>query len=480
MTASAHRPQHAVLALALVAALAGTRAPSQEPAAASPSLAEAVAALRNVQRDLPPEEVEAASRRLDEAWQVILAAKDDGANALLAELARLAAKSERDDYFALGASALLWRIGGFERAADIAKIWRGADLAANYHYVFSVASDAARQNDLRALPLLEVLLRDHEMASMLPPDDEVRWPATLHLCWGSLGRAALPPLEHQLNTSTDDDVLTSVVELLGIAGDVSALPRIRIIAREGGPRSRRNATQTLGRFGHPDDFEFLCTGLDSDDHDVAWNHAWALYEFGDRRAVPALGRLAASRDERLRTEVLAALGHLGSVEAFAILGERLAARDSAVPSAFEKEVMPGLRAVGVKWREYAAMTRAEQEGVLARVHATQLEKFETRATDDDLTRAGFEQAMAEWIERGTLDGGEFAWVEIRHLLHIATPADVPLLLDVRGASLRRMSHAGLEAARSLDDVVQRLVRSTYRRDPGICNAVEPPPAKTAK
>lgn len=71
------------------------------------------------------------------------------------------------------------------------------------------------------------------------------------------------------------------------------------------------------------------------------------------------------------------------------------------------------------------------------------------------------------MKRGRITGGEYAWVESRHVLAAATDKDIELLLDVRGRVMQRISDECLSEVSILDDLIQRLGRSRYRKEVGL-------------
>ena len=115
--------------------------------------------------------------------------------------------------------------------------------------------------------------------------------------------------------------------------------------------------------------------------------------------------------------------------------------------------------------------------MLAKSRATAEAEFLPKEGDRKLTREEFESACKAWIEASRITTEEHEWIEARHVLAVATPADVPLLLDVRGRLFRRLSDECLAEVMILDDILRRLVRSQYRKEPGVSEKVEPPPAK---
>jgi hypothetical protein len=452
----------------------------QNPPPAVPDLAKAIAEMRNLPEKLTGKESDERGPRIQAAWEALIAAKDAGASALLAEAARLDAAKQKDDRFRLGAAAVVWQIGRFDRVADVMTLWGNADFAVKYTYAFLVGFDASRDGDERALPLLVALLRDqrgtHYVADHVM---NLGWPLTHDFLWGPMGRKAVPALEKVLATAKDPTVVSSAIELLAGCWDVATLPRLRAIAGDSADGARTAAVRVLGRFGHPNDFEFLCAGLADRDPKVASAHVDALCAFGDLRAVPRLLPLLASGDQDLRLHALGALGTLATVdglEAYAKVAE-VVKKGSVFAGG-----PPQLHALDVSWADYQKLDRAERGKVLAKARAKAEEEFRAQEGDRKLTREEFESACKSWIAASRISDEEHSWVESRHVLAVVTPADVPLLLDVRGRLFRRLSDECLEEVGILDRILSRVVRAQYREDPGVCEQVKPvPPAKgTAK
>ena len=65
--------------------------------------------------------------------------------------------------------------------------------------------------------------------------------------------------------STNPTGVESTIFLLTSAHELKALPRVREIATTGTGDARAEAIRFLGFYGHPQDYDFLVTGLRSDD-----------------------------------------------------------------------------------------------------------------------------------------------------------------------------------------------------------------------
>ena len=99
--------------------------------------------------------------------------------------------------------------------------------------------------------------------------------------------------------------------------------------------------------------------------------------------------------------------------------------------------------------------------------------FIMKKDDRKLTHSGFLKAAAGWIENNRISGGEYSWVEDRHVLSAATAEDIPLLLDVQAACYMRLSDECLYEVDVLQELVKRLSRRQYRQTVGVCEKVKP-------
>ncbi len=274
-------------------------------------LEQAIAVLRRMdQGKLNDQQKKAKAEEIDAAWGVIKAAGKTGVARLKEEIRLVDQNKEKDDYFKLNASALLWNIGQFDEVEAIAAIWKSTPLNAQYKYVFHTAYEAAQTQDRRALPLLLACLKDNQGEFDLLPHMYTRWLGALEILWGAFGPQGVPDLMRVLETSTDSAELESAIFLLIWTHELKALPRVREIAARAPREARLEAVRYLGFYGHPQDYDFLIAGLRSADPEEIYIHVYALYEYEDLRAAPSLIPHLKMDNEFFRREVIATLIHL--------------------------------------------------------------------------------------------------------------------------------------------------------------------------
>lgn len=434
----------------------------------NPKLERAIATLRHVNPGkLTDKEQEKKAEEIDKAWAVIKAAGQAGVSRLKEEVRRVENSQERDDYFKLNASALLWGIRKLDEAESIAAIWNSTPLDAQYNYVFYTAFDAATTQDPRALPMLKAVLKDKkgevyfELHAM-----EVKWPLTHEFVWGAFGTKGLPVLAEILKTSKDPVELASAILLLTKAQYLPALPRIREIAATGEGEARLVAIQCLGVFGHPQDYEFLISGLRAEDSEVVWRHVFALYEYGDLRAVPLLIPLLETKNAALEMETLAALTHLltpASLEA--LLRHSQTTKNSQAKQAIENWLVEETH---VNRQEYLRMSAQEREKfVVSLRNKREDSKFKLQAGEKPYTHDALVRAIAEWKRQSRMTG-----VEVSEILSGATANDIEMLLDAKATFYTRLSDEAMYEVERIDEAVKHLGRSRYRKVAGITDKVE--------
>ena len=438
----------------------------------------AVAVMRNIKPGaLSEEQRKEKTKELSEAWQALKTAGPEGVAALKKELQKMEANKEKDDHFKLGAAALLWEIGKIAEAGTVGSVWSGdVDLSTNYQYVFFPALQAAATQDPRVLPMLTAVLKERKGSVMTGPSRDFRliWPLTDLFIWGAFGSKGVTSLEGILKDATDDTTRASAVVLLASDQDLNALPAIRSLARESADYTRLFAIRALGVFGHPDDFAFLLEGMKGKTPDDVVPFAYALYEYGDLRAVPSLIPLVRWEDRLAGMEGVAGLTRLPTPEGIEALKE---CADKGVDKGRRDICGKGLESIlaplGMTYEQYSKKTAAEKTALTEALIKTREERFVLAPRDRKLGRDEMLKALDEWKRNRSIKAGAYTWVEPRHLLAVATADDIPLFLDVMAACYARLSADALKDVRTIEEVVKRLGRARYRKDPGVTAKVEP-------
>ncbi|HEY7182352.1 MAG TPA: hypothetical protein VIC84_13075 [Blastocatellia bacterium] len=464
-------------------------------------LERAIAVLRRVDiGKLSEGQKKTKAEEIDAAWEVIKDAGKTGVARLKEEIRLVDHNREKDDYFKLNASALLWEIGQFDEVDAIAAIWKSTPLDAQYKYVFHTAYAAAQTQDRRALPLLLACLKDNRGWFDLLPNTHTSWLGALEIIWGAFGPQGAPYLVHVIEKSTSPDELESAIFLLTWTHELNAAARVREIAARGPRKARLEAIRYLGFCGRPQDYDFLAAGLRSRDPEESYVHVYALYEYEDLRAVPQLIPLLNIDNEFYRREVIATLIHLltpASLDALRNFCEE--ARRNTRPDSQQRgecSMMDvKLKDLKINLDDYANKSPQEKADLIAAARKSAEEWRQLREDDKKLTHDQLVEAAQEWKRNGRIFGAKpltltklpeqdkkdntfivsvnkYDWVEERHILSAATADDIPLLLEIKAALCARLSEKSLSEIRGLNEVIQRLGRSRYRKVVGLTEKVE--------
>ena len=432
----------AALATALLLAIAGPVLGASES-----GLDASVHALRRIDPSSVTEENrEEMSLRVDAAWRSLGEAGEAGAERLVAELRTLDRSGEADDFFRLGAGALIFLICGEDRAADVAAAWDGArSFDANYSYVFYTAFEAARSRTLGASPILLPLLRDRDGSVFLELHQlPVRWPLTLKFVYGVRGAAGPAELRPVLDSATDPVTLRNAIVLLAEDVDERSRPSLRrLAARTDAVGSE--AIRALGVIGHPDDFDLLASLLRSGDAERRLDGAFALWEYEDLRAVPLLRPLLEDPDERVRDEARGALFHLAcraSWDPLAAEPSRPDETPSAEFDAYKAADSPKRNAILARWRKHSNDVSEEFSGSWA-------------------------ARVAEFRRTGTFDFDRAEPPDTPEDLAPLRATDLPALLELRAFYARRLSDECLGPISRIDRLIRHSARLAYRRETGL-------------
>jgi hypothetical protein len=82
--------------------------------------------------------------------------------------------------------------------------------------------------------------------------------------------------------------------------------------------------------------------------------------------------------------------------------------------------------------------------------------------EESISRDEFLEMVAEWRETGHIALGNWDWVEVRHVLPVATADDIDLLLDAKSRFYLRLSDECLYDTAFVDEIVKFIGRGRYR------------------
>jgi hypothetical protein len=311
-------------------------------------LDQAIKDLRGIKpNELSEEQKDKFSEKINNAWKMILSMGKAGLERLKKENDIIVLSKERDDFFVLTSSVLIWRLGGADEASFIGKLWASADPALNYRYVFFTALDAAMTQDPKVLPMLEVCLDDKG------------------------GEAFVS--QHSLE---------------------------------------------------------------------------------------------------LRQETIGTLGHLLTVESLEVLhrysGETSDSGEKRFIESFVKRV---LEESNLDWDGFSSLSPEKKQETVDRYSADSQNEFSGDiTTKNKVSREEFLYLVVKWTKAGRLNNSKE--IEMGPLIGISTASDIDMLLDLKGAIMRRVSDECLYETEKIDQLIWILGRKRYRKIFGVCDRVE--------
>ncbi len=118
-----------------------------------------------------------------------------------------------------------------------------------------------------------------------------------------------------------------------------------------------------------------------------------------------------------------------------------------------------LDSADLTWDVFKDLSDLEQQEVTDgfRYSGIRIKPGEKAITHDQLI-----EVVAEWQDTGRITSEKWEWVETRHILPIATPEDINLLLDGKAKFYLRLSDECISDARIVDDLIKWIGRSRYR------------------
>jgi len=336
----------------------------------------------------------------------------------------------------------------------------------HFDAVFPLLASAAHTQDPRVWPILRQGLRADQHTTAFVPGTSLRlaWPTVLDFMFAPFGPglcAQLATEAERVGADAPPAQARSLTFLFGRNLCLEGLPLLRRWA-DAGEALGAEAVRALGRLGHPEDEARLQRAAASHDPELRRSAAYALYDLGDEAAAPTLRRLLHDQQEPVRMAAMAGLFHLIDPAGAAALVDHAAKLGPAAGKErehYDKLLDAFAEASFSDPADLRKGDRTAWRAAIGRYHMMKETLYLPRTGDRRLSHQELERAFDEWEREGRLGGGTFAWVEPRHLLGAATPADLPRMLAVRGALC---GHPSEEALAELD-VWDRMLSLVHRR-----------------
>jgi len=211
--------------------------------------------------------------------------------------------------------------------------------------------------------------------------------------------------------------------------------------------------------GRPADAQILIQKLQAKDDDVVYGALFGLYEIeyqGDTS--PIVDKLS-HESKKVRSEAYGLLLHMGTVESVRACLEAVGQeQDEKLVEAVKRRLQRIAESEEMALEELKKLPTQQLEQVLKKVKEKREERYRLKPGDRKLTPEEFQEAMDLWMKAHRITGGKYEWVEERHVLAVATAADIPGLLDVRSSLFWRLSDECLYEVRTIDYLIGKLYR----------------------
>ncbi len=444
---------------ATLAAILVVTTPRATAAATSAALAAAVADCRRLDADAPLEK----QQRFSAAVKALVAAREEGVQAVEAELAKLRAAKETDVLFQSVAAEVILAVregNGFTAALEAV---RGIDARRDLRHLWPTLTVAAASRDPRALPLLRIALStDGESAPALFPDHgmDVPWPYTLDFLYGAFGQGAcadLVQLAARPPAPREDASVAFTLAQLDCPGAAAVL---RPWAAGQDEARLAGALRALGRIGEPADAGLFLACAARPEVEVRRACAYGLWELSVPATTPALRKLLDDADDGVRLEAISAAFHLADEEGMAAVVRRRKAAKGEEAARIDEFFGHVAEGAGVEASALAGGDAAAWRKALAAYWARRDHFFDRQPGDPALSRGELERRLARWEKEGRVERPGAP--ELRAVLAVARAEDLPAIHRARGRVLLRQSDECLDEARWLE----RIARVVHRRAVG--------------
>ena len=459
--------KRAICVLAMVAAFLNCRVGGQNEA----ELDKAIAVLKSQPKaEMSESEIRADMELREKAFNTIESAGEPGAKRLEAELAGLTGAPKQKAFFQLAAADLIWRIRGLKSAAQVAELWTHIEHPRVAEATFMTAFEAARKQDVQAVPLMRFSLAATDAEAFLPVHSmAIPWPQTAEILWGACGQPCLAQLRVIFQETTNPAEAAAATYVLSRTLDPEVLPRIRQMASSGKGIDRLEAIRALGWYGHPDDFESLRAGLKAKDRDTQFKSLFALIDFGDTRAMPDIMPFLESSDEEIKKEATFACTYLPTSDSINWLLKQAALKENAEDWRIQEQLAGFCEELGIEKDAFTKLPVEQRDKLISDAPRLREESYKLKAGERPVSHAQFVEQVQEWTSQGRMPESVS-----REVHAAATPDDIPLLIALKSRLYHRLSDECFYETRVVDDIVKRLGRSRYRKQVGTTAQAEPP------
>lgn len=407
---------------------------------------------------LPKEQRNQKAVQLDKAWQTLVGGGQPSVEKLKKAYREMVASKKKNDFFALGASAIIWQIAKENEADFIAEVWSNADLTKNYNYVFMTAFQAARTRNPKVLPILKAVLKEQKGKFPLAMHAMVlRWPQTIKFVWGAYGYDGLKELHKVLKESNDPNTQASAIYLLGDSYYMPALEDIRKLTTSKDQRVRQYAYGAIGRFNRPEDAKWLLADAKKGKPQAIV----ALAHMSNKDVLDFIDPYFTSNDEEKHSVALYACYAIPCRKS---VDQIIACYEGKKKTTISKKSLKYIlddifRKIKSNLKDYKKLDDAGKNKLFASLpkQTGVTHKIEKKK----ITHDQFVKAVKDWQSQKRIRGNKEVTSE--QAFAVATPDDIPMLIDLKARIYERLSDEALYDIRYVDKLIRNILQRELRK-----------------
>ena len=399
-------------------------------------------------------EKEQEAIKLDNAWNTLISNGNKSVKKLKNTYNNMVTAQKVNVFFALSATAVIWKISKLEESEFIAEVWGNVDQSQNYNYVFSAAFEAARTHDPKALPMLKALLGNMDGTFYVSSHAmDLKWPDTLEFIWGVYGYDGFEVLNDVLEESKNSIELKSAMRLLAGAFYLPARSNIVELTKSKDKEVRDVALNSLSFYCIPDDTNLLVTAAKEGNQSAMIG----LINTYNRACIDLIDLYINSEDKEDN--------NIGYYACYKILSKKgtdiivdiidhpeksnLSERDL---NKIQNHIFQKLNTNIDKYKE---MSEVEREKLF--IHIPDKSGINYLIEDKRITHDQFIEAVKYWREKGRITSNEETKeVTEEQAFAVATPEDIKLLYDLRATFYERLSDEALYDVGDANNLIRNI------------------------
>jgi hypothetical protein len=127
------------------------------------------------------------------------------------------------------------------------------------------------------------------------------------------------------------------------------------------------------------------------------------------------------------------------------------------------EINSYLEGLPINLFTFPGLSADAKAALIASMRRSAEEQYILQPDDRKLSREDLLELLADWKRNHRMQSDKLDWAEAKHILSVATPADLNGLIDARAAVYGRLSDECLYEVSELNRIIRRLGRTRYRK-----------------